>query len=172
MWVCWVTIVVATGPLHDCCALVLESGTMCHPFPPKLSLTLAENELPLLRLHMKTPCFSDDFLEHDKLNMLQYGAPPEMLEDFQHSVSREAPDIPSERLKGVQKVFPPQGGDVKLVSRARLVSVDLRFERRPFLGNCVLGTAECMSDRPQVDPSWACVFPSWRSAGRCRAHFH
>ena len=84
--------------------------------------------------------------------------------NVQHSVCREAPDIPSERLKGVLKVFPPWGGAVKLFSHARLFSVDLRFERGPFLGYCVLSAAERLCNRPQIDPSRSSLFPSWGPA--------
>ena len=73
---------------HDCRTLVLVYCTVCHPFPSKLPLTLAEHKLPLLRLCMETACFSDDFLDHDEFDVLQFGTPPEMLENLQHSVCR------------------------------------------------------------------------------------
>ena len=73
----------------DCCVLVPVRGAVCHPFSPKLSLSLAENKLPLLRLCMKAPGFGDDFLEHNKVNVLQFGAPPEMLGGDKNNLEME-----------------------------------------------------------------------------------
>ena len=74
----------------DCCVFGAWCVVRCAtPSPRNSPLSLAENKLPLLRLCMKAPGFGDDFLEHNKVNVLQFGAPPEMLGGDKNNLEME-----------------------------------------------------------------------------------